>query len=151
MSKVIISDTSCLIILDKVGQLDLLQKLFGTVSISMEIKEEFGDDLPEWIIVSAVKNPSLTKVFSEQVDLGEASAIALALENPQHLLIIDDNKGRKLAERLELHFTGTLGILVKAKISGFIPFLEPVLEQIEQTDFRISHKLKAIVLKQVGE
>ena len=90
-------------------------------------------------------------MFSEQVDLGEASAIALALENPEHLLIIDDNKGRKLAQRLELNVTGTFGILVKAKKTGVIPFLKPILEQIEQTDFRISNRLKAIVLEQVDE
>jgi predicted nucleic acid-binding protein len=151
MSKIIISDTSCLIILDKIGQLDLLQQLFETVVITPEIQEEFGEVLPDWITVQNVQNSFMTKVFSEQVDLGEASAIALALEHSEHLLIIDDNKGRKLAKSLELNFTGTLGILVKAKKEGIIPLLKPILEQIEQTDFRISNKLKAIVLKQISE
>jgi predicted nucleic acid-binding protein len=151
MSKIIISDTSCLIILDKIQRLDLLEKLFNTVIITAEISEEFGGALPNWVITKRVSNESMTLALSEQVDLGEASAIALALEFPNHLIIIDDNKGRKLAERLKINYTGTMGVLVKAKKEGFIPLLKPVLEQIEETDFRLSEHLKNILLKAVNE
>ena len=49
MHKIIISDTSCLIILSKIGELDLLQKLYKTIVTTLEIAEEFGEELPNWI------------------------------------------------------------------------------------------------------
>ena len=49
MRKVVISDTSCLIILDKIGELDLLHKLYGKVFTTPQIAEEFGDELPFWV------------------------------------------------------------------------------------------------------
>jgi predicted nucleic acid-binding protein len=51
---------------------------------------------------------------------------------------------------LSLNYTGTLGILVKAKKEGMIPLLKPILEKIEETDLRLSEKLKNILLKAVG-
>jgi predicted nucleic acid-binding protein len=123
---------------------------FAQTIITIEVKREFGEGLPDWIIVNQVQNAQMTTALKEQVDLGEASIIALALENEDHLVIIDDNKGRKLAERLSLNYTGTLGILVKAKKEGMIPLLKPILEKIEETDLRLSEKLKNILLKAVG-
>ena len=49
MHKTIISDTSCLILLDKIGELDILNKLFGTIITTSEVAEEFGQTLPAWI------------------------------------------------------------------------------------------------------
>jgi predicted nucleic acid-binding protein len=71
---------------------------FAQTIITIEVKREFGEGLPDWIIVNQVQNAQMTTALKEQVDLGEASIIALALENEDHLVIIDDNKGRKLAE-----------------------------------------------------
>jgi predicted nucleic acid-binding protein len=53
------------------------------------------------------------------VDVGEASAIALALELPDAYLILDDRRARKVAVTFGLQITGTLGILLKAKLTGF--------------------------------
>lgn len=63
----------------------------------------------------AVVNKHTQHNYSEKVDAGEASAIALALEMELPLLILDDLKGRKLASSLNLRYTGTLGVLVTAK------------------------------------
>ena len=67
------------------------------------------------------------------------------------LLIIDEQKGRKLARQLGLTITGTLGVLVQAKLNGYIPMLSPLLDKIKQTDFRLSEQLIQEVLKEVGE
>ena len=48
MQKVIISDTSCLILLDKIGELNLLNKLFGLIIVTQEIAQEFKKELPDW-------------------------------------------------------------------------------------------------------
>lgn len=55
MPVTIVSDTSCLILLDKIGELHLLQKLFGQVAITQIVEVEYGNQLPDWIIV---QNPS---------------------------------------------------------------------------------------------
>ena len=82
-----------------------------------------------------------------QVDKGEASAIALAKEYSDVLLLLDDLKARKLAAKLDLKYTGTLGIITKAKNEGLIDMVKPVLDNIQDTDFRISNKiLKEILL-----
>jgi predicted nucleic acid-binding protein len=79
MLKTIISDTSCFIVLSKTGQLDLHQ-LFGNIVTTPEIAEEFGEKLPNWVKIVAAKDIHKRHLFEIQVDKGEASAMALALE-----------------------------------------------------------------------
>lgn len=95
MQKIIVSDTSCLILLKKINRLDLLHKLFGQITITKIIADEFGNDLPKYIRIENPENTIYQKILESFVDPGEASALALALEKKDCLLIIDDNKGRK--------------------------------------------------------
>jgi predicted nucleic acid-binding protein len=106
MQKIIVSDTSCLILLKKINRLDLLQKLFGQITITKIIAEEFGNKLPEFIQIENPENITYQKILERFVDRGEASALALAIEKKDCLLIIDDNKGRKEAKHLgvDLHW-----------------------------------------------
>ncbi|MEB2782732.1 DUF3368 domain-containing protein [Algoriphagus persicinus] len=150
-SSIVISDTSSLIVLTKIGQLDLLRQLYSQIITSPEIVNEFGNPLPDWIQVIKVKNLDLKKSLELQLDLGEASAIALAHEIPSSTLILDDLKGRKIAKLLKLKFTGTLGILAKAKNEGHIPFLKPVIDKLLETNFRVSDRLIEELLKKYGE
>jgi hypothetical protein len=80
MQKIIVSDTSCLILLDKLGRLDLLKTLFGNVTITQIIADEFGNSLPEFIIIENPKDKNYQKILEGYLDPGESSAIALALE-----------------------------------------------------------------------
>jgi predicted nucleic acid-binding protein len=151
MQKVIISDTSCLILLDKIGELELLQTLFGRITITNEIADEFNKELPNWFSIQAPKNRMYQVILEASLDKGEASAIALAVEEKDCLLIIDDSKGRKYAEKLHINITGTLGILINAKLSGHIASVKPLLEKIKKTDFRITSDLEIIILKKAEE
>ncbi len=151
MQATIISDTSCLILLDKIGELYLLQKLFGRVITTQIVADEYGKALPDWISIQDSKNRKNQFVLEAALDKGDASAIALALEQKNCLLIIDELRGRKLAKQLGLTITGTLGVLAQAKQSGYISMLKPLLDKIEQTDFRLSEQLVQETLKQVGE
>ncbi|MCX6274761.1 MAG: DUF3368 domain-containing protein [Bacteroidetes bacterium] len=47
--------------------------------------------------------------------------------------------------------TGTLGVIIKAKLNGIIPSVKPYLEKIRNTDFRISKEIENFALKESGE
>ncbi len=85
------------------------------------------------------------------IDAGEASAIALALEYKDPLMIIDDFKARKIEEELNLKITGTLGVLIEAKKKGFINNLQAVLKELAKTNFRLTDELTQYALKITGE
>lgn len=148
---IVITDTSCFILLDKIKAFDILHRLFQNVTTTPEILEEFGGDLPEWIQIRSVKDNTLMEVLKESVDPGEASAIALAIETPNSLIIVDDLKGRKLAARMDLNFMGTLGMLLKAKEHQIITQIRPYIEKIQMTDFRLSQAVIGYVLELAGE
>lgn len=151
MHKIIISDTSCFIILTNIGELHLLKKLYGKITTTIEIATEFGEPLPEWIEILSVKSKDTQRLLEMQIDKGESSAIALALEIADSLLILDDIKARKIATQLGLSITGTLGIIIKAKLEGIIPSVIPILNKIKQTDFRLSSEVESQVLKAAME
>jgi predicted nucleic acid-binding protein len=97
---VVITDTSCLIILQKIALLPVLHQLFNVVLTTPEIAIEYGLPLPEWITIISVKDKSLQQKLTSMVDKGEASAIALAHEIENKYLITDDLEARKLAIKL---------------------------------------------------
>jgi predicted nucleic acid-binding protein len=151
MQKVIISDTSCLILLEKIGELNLLHQLFGSVVITSAIAQEFTMDLPEWLSVEDPENKQYQRILEASLDRGEASAIAFAIEHPGCLLIIDDYKGRKFAEKLGITITGSLGIIIEARLSGHIPSVKPLLRKIQDTNFRLSDALIKRALDKANE
>jgi len=151
MPNVVIADTSCLIILCNINELDILQKLYHQITTTPDVANEYGDPLPEWIIVTSPSDIQKQHILELQVDKGEASAIALALEIHDSLIILDDLEGRILAKQLNLQITGTIGVLVKAKLKGIIPSIKPLLNKIKQTNFRISPLIETAALKESGE
>ena len=151
MHKTIISDTSCLIILANIGELELLHEVYGQIVTTVDIAMEFGESLPEWVEVVTVKDKYRQQLLEMQIDKGESSAIALALETPDSTMILDDNKARKVASQLGLIFTGTIGVIIKAKLNGTIPSIKPLLEKIKQTNFRLSPEIELQALKEAGE
>lgn len=151
MPKTIISDTSCFIILTNIGELEILRKVYGQIATTPEIAAEFGETLPEWVEILCVRDKYRQQILEMQIDKGESSAIALALETPNSLLILDDYKARKIAERLGITFTGTIGVIIKAKLKGIIPSIKPMLEKIKQTDFRLSDDLELQALREANE
>ncbi|MCG3164904.1 MAG: hypothetical protein POELPBGB_00663 [Bacteroidia bacterium] len=151
MPKTIISDTSCFIILTNIGELDILQKTYGQIITTPEVAEEFGQELPNWIVLQSATDIYRQQTLEIQLDKGEASAIALAVETPDSTVILDDYKARLMAEKLGLDFTGTVGVIVKAKLQGIIPSIKPYLAKIRATNFRISEEIEAKALTEAGE
>ena len=151
MRKTIISDTSCFIIMTNIGELDLLHKVYAEIVTTIDIATEYGEALPEWVEIVTVKDKYRQKILEMQIDKGEASAIALALETQNCTKILDDYKARKIADRLGISFTGTIGVIIKAKLRGIIPSIKPFIEKIKQTDFRLSAEVELQALKEANE
>jgi len=151
MQRVIVSDTSCLILLNKIGQISLLKSLFGKITLTSIIAEEFGQLIPDFMMIENPVDYKYQQILEGFLDRGEASAIALALEKEDCLLIIDELKGRREAKLLNINLTGTLGILIIAKERRLIKSVSLVLEQIKQTNFRIRDELVQETLKRCHE
>jgi predicted nucleic acid-binding protein len=142
----IISDTSCLIVLSNIKQLDILRELYKIILITPEVAAEFGEPLPDWIHPTCVADPLKTRMLQNNLELGEASTIALAVELPEPLMILDDKKARRIAEVLGLQLTGTLGIIAKAYRTGLIADIAGVIADLRQSNFRIPHNFERIIL-----
>ncbi len=151
MDKVVISDASCLIVLSKIGQLELLHQVFGEVIVPQAVADEFGQNLPAWIVIRTPKQTSLVLLLEETLDAGESNAIALAVEMGDCYLILDDQKARKTAASMGIDFTGTLGVIISAKQRGILPAIRPVFEHIIGTDFRVSKAMIEQILLELGE
>lgn len=151
MHKVVIVDTSCLIILTSIGQLKLLQALYGNVITTPEVQKEFGKPMPTWIKLQLPTDIYRQRILEITLDKGEASVIALSLEITDCVIVLDDLKARNIAERLGLAITGSLGIIIKAKLNGVIPSIKPHLRKMKTTGFYITHELEHEVLSQANE
>jgi len=92
---IVIADTSCLVILDKIQELSMLQKVYSEVITTLEVKSEYEKSLPRWIMIESVSDIKYQRFIESQLDIGESSAIALAAEKEDSLLILDDLKARK--------------------------------------------------------
>jgi len=145
---VIISDTSCLIVLSNIGQLELLKKLFGRVTITPEVFEEFTkkykDKIPEWIDVKEAKNKTKIIELSAKLGLGESSSIVLASEIPSSLVIIDEKRAREYALNIGLNVIGTIGIIRRATDRNIIESHEKANElfnELKNKGFWLNNKL----------
>ena len=151
MPKTILSDTSCLIILSRIQQLDLLQKLFGNIIITKHVAEEYKDSLPQWIEVVELDKTKVFDFLSHQLDIGESSSIAKALEYDDALLIIDEAKGRKISKDFNINIIGTIGIIIKAKKLGYITSARSIIELLTYNGFRISDEFLDIIFSTIKE
>ncbi|TAG54608.1 MAG: DUF3368 domain-containing protein [Cytophagales bacterium] len=151
MRSIIIADTSCFVILQNIGELDLLFNVYEEIITTIDIAKEFGESLPEWVKIKNVADNNVQKLLELQLDKGESSAIALALETQNSILILDDFKARKIAKILELKFTGTIGVIIKAKLYGFIPSIKPYIQKIKLTNFRITPEIEMQALIEANE
>ncbi|MGJ3246845.1 MAG: DUF3368 domain-containing protein [Elainellaceae cyanobacterium] len=160
---IIISNTSPISNLLRIGQLPLLKQLYERVIIPESVYEEiraletFGIDtswLPhtDWIVIQTVYNQALAKELKDQLDPGEADAIALAIELKADRLLIDERLGRQVAQQHGLRVTGLLGVLVAAKQNNLISELKPILDElIFRSKFRVHPDLYEQILQDVGE
>jgi predicted nucleic acid-binding protein len=160
---IIVSDTSPINNLAAINQLYLLHQLYGTVLIPEAVFRELTDpSFPvaganevqtfDWIQTLTVSDRTLVEALSNELDIGEAEAIALAVEIQADQVLIDERRGRLIATRLNLQYTGILGILVEAKSQGLIAEVKPLLNAlVSEAGFWIAEPLYNSVLRLVNE
>lgn len=161
---IVISDTTPIISLIKIGHLDILHKLYNNIIIPKAVYDELiiNTDYEEEMHVIKKCTFMQIKVVEESLslallqrqlnlDLGESEAIVLANSMNADLIIIDERKARKIAKNLGLNVTGTLGILVEAKRLGLIKKLKPLLDKLIDNNIRISRDLYNNILQLVEE
>ena len=148
--KVIISDTSCLIALAKINKLVILKKMYKEIIITPEVAAEYIHPMPEWIIQRAVKDKNkIIEILNSKLDIGESSAIALAMETKNSTLIVDEDRARNYARKAGLSIIGTLTVIGNACDQGYIDSYEAVCEDLRKTNFRFSKKLQEEVRKNI--
>ena len=157
----IIGDSGPLIALAIIGQLDLLNLLYGHVIIPQMVWDEVtihGKGLAGSLEVSRltwveIKTPQIQWLapLAVLVDKGEAQAIALALTEPNCTVLLDDAQARRVAERFGVSRIGTLGILRKAKKAGYLSHIKPYIDQLQLSGIYIKQILIDAILQDVGE
>jgi predicted nucleic acid-binding protein len=152
---VVISDTSAITSLLKIGREQLLKDLYSRVAIPEGVRDEllkFHTNLPAFIVVKRAEDREKVQALQAILDKGEAEAVVLATELRAEVFIVDEQKARTIAIQMGLPVIGLLGAITVAKRRGLIELAAPIIKELEeQADFRISDELKATVLASVGE
>ncbi len=158
----VVSNASPLIGLSMINHFDLLKKLFNKVYIPEAVYNEMilnGKDKPgsretekaivdTWLEKVTVKDRLAVLGMLSSLDEGEAEAIVLTKELNADYVLLDEEKGREMANSVGLNIIGTIGILSLAKKRGFSIELQADLDELKSNDFRISKKLYEEVIRE---
>lgn len=145
---IVVADSSPLVALTNIDQLSILPRLFGTVATPPEVIQELASPKrpaavqalavthPSWLIVRApILNPAI-----ERLHAGEIAAINLATELRADLILIDEQLGRQAASQRQLQPIGTVGLLERAALQGWLNLRE-TFARLRTTDFWVSDAL----------
>jgi len=161
---VVVADTGPLIALARVGQLDLLRRLYGEIHVPTAVHAELAIDSGRpgaealaaafeagWIDVQPARDLKAISELARLVDPGEAEAIVLAEQENARFLLIDDAKGRRVARGRGVAVVGVAGMLLAAKSRGALAAVGPTLDELSRVGYRLSAQLVAAVLDKAGE
>jgi len=154
------ADASPLIAFAILGELRLLSRIFADLYIPQAVFDEIcvpGKPHCEELRtfsgnrVRAVQNVVAVRLLTNQLDLGEAEAIVLALENGIDNVLVDDPRGRQVARANGLYPVGTIGVLLQAKGAGHIPEVKSSLDTLIANRYRIGRGLYEEALRLADE
>jgi predicted nucleic acid-binding protein len=146
----VIADTGPINYLILIGEIEVLPALYDRILIPPSVCQELRrprspahvrswiSDTPAWLEIRAPTKPPDPQLA--RLDAGERDAILLAEELGADQIIIDEIRGRREAERRQLPFTGTLGVLAVAAENGLLD-LKSAVERLRQTSFHISRDI----------
>jgi predicted nucleic acid-binding protein len=158
---VVLSNSSPLIYLSKIGELNLLKSLFAEVVVADKVFEEVvvqgagkpgSDEVQnaDWIKRQSVSDKTAVQKLRDDdlLDAGEAETLVLATEIKANLTLLDDRKARRVAARMKVKRIGTIAIILMAYRKGFIKDLPAVLKKARQKAFRINERVFKRLKKQ---
>ncbi len=157
---IVVSDTTAITNLYRVGWLRLLGDVFGKVIVPPAVEAELSEIPGQWDLISKlgfieVKRPAdrvAVSLYRISLDAGEAEAIALAVEIHANFLVIDEWKGRRVAKQEGLQVIGLIGILLTARRKGIITEIKPILYELaDVAGFRLHPTLVTDALREAGE
>lgn len=159
---IVVSDSTVLIGLVKIGQLNLLKEIFNKIYVPEEVFSEVterGANKPgaqiirktAWIKVKPVKDRTQVNLLMASLDKGEAEVLTLSKEMKAELILLDEEKARKSAVIAGFNVMGLLGMLVLAKRLGLLDEIKSLIEELRRKKFRISDGIIAQALKHAGE
>ena len=159
---IVVSNTTPILSLYKIGRLGLLERLFGRVFVPVAVYNEISIlgkgkpghdviDVQDCIQVKHVQNALAVGLLRSQLDYGEAEAIVLARELQADILMLDEKKARKVAQAGLQRVSGTIGILQAAKDKGFIPDMKSSLDALIANGIWVDRRLYRTILHTNGE
>lgn len=159
---IVVSDTSPIRALSHLGLLQTLETLFGEVIIPPAVVDELEhphSQLPVIILkpfafirVQLPEDQAMVQTLRQNLDYGESEAIALATELKAEFLLIDELRGRLTAAAHGLQPLGAIGVLVRAKASGLVPAIRPLIESLQRdARFFVRHDVRDNALRSAGE
>jgi hypothetical protein len=151
----IVCDSSTIIALERINHLWLLEKLSEEIliphAVSEEIKTKRGINLPVSFRIQEAKNKLYIRQNRKNLHIGEVEAIALAKEVRADLIILDDRKARKFAEKEGLKVSGLLALIIMGKEKGIIRKVKPIVDDLKNHNFFVGKDLYDEILKVSGE
>ena len=159
---IVVANAGPLIALARIGHLELLRLLYGEIHIPPGVRDEVvaaGQECPgavevsaaNWIHVVKVHDTVAVQLLRDRLGVGESEAIVLAMELNADLLLMDEARGRRVAEGRGLNKTGTVGTLIMAKKRGLISAVRPLLDRLRATGFRMNDELYQTGCRLAGE
>jgi len=156
-----ITNTSPLLYLYRMGALEWLPRLFSKIwtpsAVMIELREgqRKGYDVPnpddyDWLkIVDPASVPS--EWLTLDLGLGEIAVMALALENPERVVLLDDALARQIAQAAGLEVWGTLRVILEAKSRGLTESVKPVVKRLAEAGMWISDDIQRRILALASE
>ena len=168
---IVVADAGPLIALARVNQLPLLPALFGEIVVTEAVEAELLSGVfaetahlkaalsASWWnrqpMLAALTERSAQIASTHLIGAGESSAIALAEHHNQSatpaLVLLDDARGRRAAQRLQIAMIGTTGVLLLAKRVQLVSAVAPLLEALKSSGYFLSERLVKAALYQAGE
>ena len=135
---IVVADASPIICLSRIGRLDLLREVFTEILVPDEVRDEVEAGLDgaailrshSWIESRPVHDRNRLVALAKEMDIGESAAIVLSIEPRAERLLMDERRGRAVAEREGLTVIGVAGVLLREKALGIVPRIGPILDDL---------------------
>jgi predicted nucleic acid-binding protein len=154
-------DSSPLIILGRIGRLDLVSGLQGNLFVPHSVKKEIlakkpFDPSAIWLLgkncpARIVSAPPHSALLSWDLGDGESEAISHALRHRSCVVVLDDRRARRCAKAMGVQVKGTIGLLLWLKKKGKLDRIKPILALLSKSDFRLDPSVFKLALKLAGE